>query len=163
MKRKTMIIAASIAGVVGLGGFAFAAQGYKEHKQMKRMFAPEKIMQKIDTDGDAAVSKGEISKLVSKHFGEADLNSDGQVTKAEIVNAIDNIEGISRLKRRSGKLADRMVRFLDVNQDSVLTTAEIENRIGKFHALADWNDDQKVELAEIKRMRGSFRSRSHKK
>ena len=108
---------------------------------------------------DSAASRQEISTLLQTHFEQADTNNDSQLSKGEIVSAIEGLEGMDRLKKRSGRIADRMMRHLDINQDGSLTFAEADNRVGKMHSLADWNDDQKVEIAEMKRLRSGFRHR----
>ncbi len=162
MKHKTKVTIASIAALIAVGGIAFAAQGYKEHKEIRRAFSPEKIIEKVDLDGDRAASRDEISALTKTHFSSADKNSDGKLSKAEIVAAIDTGSAPKPLKRRSGKIADRLVRQGDINLDGFLALAELENRLGKMHALADWNDDGRVELAEAKRLRGSFGHRRHR-
>ena len=119
-------------------------------------------MERVDTNGDAAASRDEMTALATRYFTMADSDSDGKLTKAEIVVAIDASDMPDRAKRHSGRVADRLVRQGDVNQDGVLEMAEIDNRLGKFHALADWNDDGRVEIAEAKRLRGGFRRHSRK-
>jgi len=162
MKRRTKIVIASVAGVLALGGIAVAAQGYSDHKKMKRFFAPERIMSQVDTNGDLAASREEVSAFANSYFVIADADKDQQVTKAEIVTALEASELPDRMKRRSGRIADRIVRQGDINEDGVLTFAELENRIIKFHALADWNDDNTVEMAEMKRLRGGFGHRGRR-
>lgn len=162
MKRQTRIALIALSSVVAVSGIAYAAQGYSEHRKMHRVFAPEKLMEHVDTDGDSAASREEMTALITRHFNTADGNGDGKVTKAEIVVAIDASEMPERMKSRSGRIADRMVRQGDINQDGMLELAEIENRVGKFHALADWNDDGRVEIAEAKRLRGGFRGHRRK-
>ncbi|MEM7214820.1 MAG: hypothetical protein AAF423_04690 [Pseudomonadota bacterium] len=157
MKHRTKIVVAGVAGLVALGGFAFAAQGYDQHKKMKRFFSPERIMQQIDQDGDSAASREEIAEFAKKHFSRADANNDQIVTKAEIVAAIEAGNLPEKMKRRSGRIADRLVGQGDINLDGNLTLVELENRLGKFHALADWNDDNSVEFAELKRLRDGMR------
>ena len=162
MKNKTKIIIAGVAGLVALSGIAFAAKGYDQHQKMKRFFSPEKVMEQIDSNGDLAASREELSAFAEARFLKADADKDGKVTKAEIVAAIEASAAPERMKRRSGRIADRLVRQGDINQDGNLTMVELNNRIGKFHALADWNDDAAVEIAEIKRLRGGFGHRWHK-
>lgn len=154
MKHKTKIALASIAGAVAVGGIAYGAQGYQQGKEMRRAFAPEKIMERVDLDGDKAASTEEMTTLATSLFTAADSDADGKLTKAEIVAAIDTGSMPEPIKRRSGRVADRIVGQGDINQDGTLELDEITNRIGKFHALVDWNDDGRVELAEAKRMRG---------
>jgi len=156
MKHKTKVTLFAIAGVITVSGLAVAAQGYSEHKEMRRTFAPKKIMQQIDTNGDSSASMAEVLALVKTHFDAADRDNDGKLSKGEIVLAIDASNLPDRLKRRSGKMADRISMQGDINQDGVVELAEVENRLSKLHALADWNDDGAVELSEAKRLRSGF-------
>ncbi|MEM9277555.1 MAG: hypothetical protein AAGA76_03185 [Pseudomonadota bacterium] len=156
MKKRTKIIIASSAGLVALSGIAFAAQEYDQHQKTKRLFSPEKIMEQIDANGDLAASREELFAFAGKHFTTADADNDQKVTKSEIVTAIEASKAPKRMKQRSGRIADRLVRGADINQDGSLTMAELENRLGKFHAFVDWNDDNSVEIAEAKRMRAGF-------
>ncbi|MEM9329985.1 MAG: hypothetical protein AAGA53_01590 [Pseudomonadota bacterium] len=155
MEKRTKIALAGTAVLVALSGIAFA-QNVDERKQMKRFFSPEKLMQRVDTNGDLSASREEVSALAQGYFAEADADKDAKLTKAEIVTAIEASEVPERMKKRSGRIADRIFRQGDVNEDGSLTMIELENRIAKFHALADWNDDNSVEVAELQRLRGSF-------
>ena len=163
MKQKTKIIIAGITGAIALGGIAVAAQGYNDHRKMKRFFSPERIMETVDTNGDLAASREELNTFAGSYFRLADADEDQRVTKAEIVSALEASVLPEKVKRRSGRVADRIVGQADIDQDGALTLAELENRITKFHALADWNDDNAVELAEIKRLRGGFGHKGKKR
>ena len=162
MEKKTKIIIGGAVLALVAGGGAFASQGYKQHKAMKRMFSPQAMMTQMDTNGDLSISREELGAGVQKHFANADQNKDGFVTKAELVTTIEGMEVPSRLKRRSGKIADRISGQADVNQDGKIAVSEVENRMMKLHALADWNDDGLVEIAELKRLRPSHHGRGGK-
>lgn len=159
MKKNTKIILASAAGLLAITGVAIAAQGYKHHSEMKRMFSPERILERFDTDGDRAISLEEINAAAGERFTLADKNTDGSVEKADVIAAIDENVTSDRFKRRSGRITDRIFASADIDQDGTLTKSELENRIGKFHAIADWNDDGKVEVSEMKRLRHSLPGR----
>lgn len=162
MKKRTKIIIAGVTGLVAVGGVAIAAQGYEEHRQMKRLFAPQKIMQSIDKNGDLGASREELSEFVKLHFVNADANKDQKITKGEVVDAIEGSKLPDKAKRHSGKITDRVFSQMDIDLDGSVTLSEMENRIGKFHALVDWNDDNTVEMAELKRLRQGFGHRRHK-
>ena len=156
MNRKTKVTLLALAGVVAAGSIALAAQQYGKYREIRKAFAPEKIMERIDQNGDNSVSRDEISSVIKTHFSAADGNNDEKLSKAEIVIALEKSGLPERMKRRSGRMADRISSQGDINQDGFIEISEIENRLTKIHALADWNDDGKVELAEAKRLRGGF-------
>jgi Ca2+-binding EF-hand superfamily protein len=159
MKRSTKIIITSGAVLIALSGIAVAAKGYQNHQRIKKMFAPERIMQQLDTNGDNAISFDELNFAVAKRFAYADGDGNGSVIKADVVSAIEENAPFKRMKKHSGRVADRLFIGIDINQDGTMTKSEIENRLAKFYALADWNDDGKVEMAEMKRLRSSMPGR----
>lgn len=162
MKRNTKIAIAATAALVTLGGIAYASQEYNDHRKMHREFAPEKIMKRVDTNGDGAAGKDEVFTLLQAYFESADINADGKLTKAEVVTAIDASPLPRFVKYRSGRMADRIILQGDINLDGFVALEELQNRVGKVHAIADWNDDGKVEMAEAKRLRAGF-GRHHRK
>lgn len=151
MKRNTKIVAGGVALVLVAGSLAFAGQGYREHREMRRLISPEALMERADANDDLALSVEEVLTAVKLKFDQADQDSNGEASKAEIVGMIEAVDGMPKLKRHSGKIADRIFKQLDINEDGKLANHEVENRLRKFYALADWNDDGAVELAEIQR------------
>ena len=156
MNKRNKIIAGGIIVAVAAGGLAFASQEYREHRKMHKMFSPKAMLEQLDKNGDLSISLDELNAGVGDRFGKADVNSDGKVTKTEIITAIEGLDGMDRLKKRSGRIADRVVNGADINQDGIVERTELENRLAKFHSLADWNDDGQVEIAEIRRLRGGM-------
>ena len=156
MNKRNKIIAGGLILAVAAGGLAFASQEYREHRKMHKMFSPKAMLEQLDKNGDRSISLDELNAGVGARFGMADLNADGNVTKSEIITAIEGLEGLGRLKKRSGRIADRVVNGADINQDGMVERTELENRLAKFHSLADWNDDGQVEIAEIRRIRGGM-------
>ncbi len=153
MKRSTKIAIAGTTFALVAGSLAFAGQGYQEHREMRRLISPQALMDRADANGDLTLSIEEVLAAVKLKFDHADQNANGEISKAEIVGAIEAIDGFSRVKRHSGKIADRIFKQLDINEDGKLANQEVENRLRKFYALADWNDDGAVEMAEIRRTR----------
>lgn len=159
MKKNTKIILFGLAGLLTVSGIAVAAQGYQRHSEMKRMFSPQKMLERFDKDADQAISIEELNAAAAERFAMADKNADGSIAKADVIAAIEENVESDRFKSRSGRITDRIFAGADINQDGNITKAELENRIGKFHAIADWNDDGKVEIAEMKRLRHSMPGR----
>ena len=88
----------------------------------------------------------------------------GQVLKGDVIAALEKNIDSKRIKRRSGRLADRIFSGADINEDGALTKDELMNRVAKLYALVDWNDDGKVGVEEVKRMRAimPLKDRRHK-
>lgn len=155
MKKSTKVLLISTIGVFTVTGIAMAAKGYHEHQKMHRLLSPTKILEQIDTNGDQAITIDELNGAMAKRFALADADNDGSITKTDVVAAIDENVAVNRIKRHSGKIADRFFIGADINNDNAVTKSEIENRMEKFYALADWNDDGKVEIEELERLRAS--------
>ena len=162
MNKQTKIIIAAVVLAVTAGGIAYAGKSYNEHKKLHKLFSPEAVLMKADTNGDLAISMDEVLNIATKRIENADQNADGFVTKAEIVTAVENQTEYPKLSRWSGRIADRMVARADINGDGKISKDEVENRLRKYHALADWNDDGVVEVAEMKKLR-SFHGRHGKR
>ncbi len=153
MKKKTKIVAVATVGVLALSGIAFGAKSVNEHREMHRIFSPKKLMQQADTNKDNALGLDELEAAITARFGMADTDKDGAISKGDVIAALEsNIES-KRIKRRSGRLADRLFSSADIDENGTLTKDELSNRVAKMHALADWNDDGKVSREEMKRLR----------
>jgi len=85
MKKTYMIVASVLAIAVG-GGLVAHAEGNKRDGKMKfnKGFMMQNMLEELDTDGDGKVSKEEITVARTAKFQEADANSDGQLTQAEL-------------------------------------------------------------------------------
>jgi len=163
MKRKTKVLTIAAVGVLAVSGFAFGAKGVQEHREMHRIFSPKKLMQQADTNKDNAVSLSELDAVIATRFGLADADNNGSVTKGDVIAALEsNIES-KLIKRRSGRIADRLFTGADIDEDGNLTKDELSNRLAKMHALVDWNDDGKVSRDEMKRMRSVIPGRNRHK
>lgn len=164
MKRNTKILAVATIGVLAVSSIAFGAKSVQEHREMHRMFSPKKLLEQADTNKDNALGLVELETAIVSRFGLADSNNDGSVTKGDVIAALETNIKSDRIKRRSGRIADRLFTGVDINEDGNLTKEELSNRIAKMHALADWNDDGMVTRDEIKRMRSIMpgKSRRHK-
>ncbi|MCG6856497.1 MAG: EF-hand domain-containing protein [Salaquimonas sp.] len=160
MKTSTKVILAGLA-VTAVAGSAYAAQNWHRYGPGAYQRMGKAMFDKIDTNNDGAVSQDEMTKALGFRFDEADTNKDGSVTKAEIIAAVESNAKFPGAKRFSGRISDRIVYQFDLDENGNVSRSEIENRANKVFALVDWNDDGKVEVAEIRRMAGMFGGRHH--
>lgn len=151
MKRNTKIILAGVAVVIVAGGAALANQGWKMHKGKQ---AAIEFLKAADLDKDDALTLTEINTAISSRFTGADGDGDKALSKVELITAVENLGEMPFLKRRSGGIADRVVYRMDLNEDGVVALSEIENRVAKFFAVVDRDDDGKVVMEEVRRLRG---------
>jgi Ca2+-binding EF-hand superfamily protein len=95
------------------------------------------IIQSLDTDGDGALSKDEISKSgdLAQKILNTDTNNDGIVTKNELVADIQKNMASRQAHRHhasgsgdetsSGGSSDKKIDPADTNRDGVVTAAEL--------------------------------------
>ena len=76
MKHRTLSLVL-LSALIGTASIA--------HAEGERHRGPhgEKMFEKIDTDGDGAISKAESMAFHEARFNEMDANKDGKVTKEE--------------------------------------------------------------------------------
>jgi Ca2+-binding EF-hand superfamily protein len=148
-RTKWLIAAAVIAATAGT---AAAAEGARRHFDGERQRVGQMMFDRIDADRDGAITSEELLAALAKRFTDADANADSALTKAEAVAAIEAQTEFERARRHAGRIADRLFERLDLDGNGQLALSEIENRTKKVFALADFNDDGKVEVAELRRM-----------
>ena len=76
MKQRTLSLVL-LSALIGTAGIAHAEGGKPRGPHGDKMF------EKIDTNGDGAISKAESQAFHEARFNEMDANSDGKVTKDE--------------------------------------------------------------------------------
>lgn len=156
-KLAYLLTAATLIAGTATASAQMADAGY-HGKGFRNMGA--RMFDRVDTNGDGAVTAEEMSASIEARFADADNDGDARVTKAEIIDAIERNAERSRMKRHSGTIADRLVYRFDINDDGVVSRAEIDNRAAKGFALMDFNDDGQIEKAEIRR---TMPNRHHRK
>ncbi len=156
MKRTTKYVIAGGVGLAVVAGLAYAATEVNEHRKKGRMFAPKAMFNIMDVDKDKALTLEEVNAAIDERFALADTDEDGSIAKSDVVAAVEANASHKKLKRHSGRFADRLFVGSDLDEDGTLTKQELKNRAAKLYALADWNDDGKVEFKEVRRIRMAF-------
>ena len=147
MKRTILLSALAASLVAGSAAVAQekpadgaappgAAEGTKSGKMMRGM-------DRLDTDGDGAISLEEFSGKRLERLESADADGDGTLSATELQDHIT--------KREAERKARRAARRLDVDGDGKVTLAEIESQQKKRFALMDANDDGKLDQREMRR------------
>lgn len=103
------------------------------------------ILQRVDTNGDGAVSKDEMIAAREHAFKKLDRNGDGVIDEKEIEGARDAI--IDRADAAQAMLGTRG-RRMDTNGDGKVSEDEFRSRTPLFD-LADRNGDGKLSADEI--------------
>ena len=105
------------------------------HGMMRQM------MEKVDADGDRAVTQDEVDAFRAGVVAEADVSGDGNIS-------LDEFETIY-LKMTRERMVDRFQK-LDADGDGVVTQTEMDKQFGDIVARMDRNDDGKLDRADHK-------------
>jgi Ca2+-binding EF-hand superfamily protein len=149
MKQKVLITAL----VAGFAMSTAAVAGTDHDKDHKRGPHHGRIMEKLDTNKDGAISKEEFEAKRASEFSEADADKDGTVTMAEL-SAYHEQKREERRQARERRMFER----LDENNDGTVSEDEFQ-KVGMFDRM-DKNDDGKVTPDEM-RWKGKHHGHGH--
>ena len=143
MKTTTKTALVALAVTIGAAGIAtaYAADGNRMGGPRGDGLRAEMRFERIDADGDGAVTFTELFQRVAEHFAEADADDSGLVTLEEIVAAVDN--------RRAARMAGHMLSRFDTDGDGRLAIDEVEERLQKHFALLDFDNSGSVTEDEM--------------
>lgn len=134
MKRA---LAVGVAALLATGSLA-AAAGPTGHGG--------RMLERLDLDGDGAVSRDEARAFGDARFQRWDRDSNGVVTEAEMIEAAQE-----RIAARVGKMFARM----DRNGDGRLERAELDAMGSARFERMDADGDGRISIEEIRaRWRG---------
>ena len=149
-RRRRMIL---IVMIVGLAAMAAATARAGEAGSGRLM---ERLLQKMDTDRDGALSSAEGEAAAEKMFDRRDSNGDGVLTEAEFMA---DKGGRQLSAERQQKLdAYRAKRFAAMDKDGNGQVSAVEYFAAaqqRFTA-ADANGDGRVTKDELRSLRGAL-------
>jgi len=143
--KRSALIAALLVGLVPLR----AAQAQDMPGQ--------RILQRIDTNGDGAISKDEMTAARERLFRRLDRNGDGVIDEKEIDSARQAIE--DRAEVAQARLGNRW-RRMDTNGDGKVSEQEFASSMPLFD-LVDRNGDGRLSADEIATVRKLIAERSN--
>lgn len=115
-----------------------AATGAANAKDGARM---EKFFQKVDVNGDGAITQSESQTFRDARFQRMDADGDGGVTLQELTEV-----GRQRGGDRAAKRFERM----DANGDGVIRRTEFEDMAARRFEAMDANGDGAITMEEIR-------------
>lgn len=154
MRKLTLAALLASGATLGVAGFAYA----DHHEGSDRK---ARMIEKLDTNGDGAISKAEVEAAKAAKFAEADANGDGSLTMAEL-------EAFHEAERESKReeMKRRMFARADANSDGVISIDEFEMR-GRggenMFERVDANDDGILSAEELEEMKGHHGKRGWRK
>jgi Ca2+-binding EF-hand superfamily protein len=142
-----------IVVLVGLGAMATAAARAGEAGSGRLM---ERLFQKMDSDGDGALSAAEGEAAAETMFDRRDANGDGVLTEAEFMAE----KGGGRLSSEQQQKLDalRAKRFAAMNKDGdgQVSAAEFFAAAQQRFTAADGNGDGRVTKDELRALRNAL-------
>ncbi|MBZ9672594.1 EF-hand domain-containing protein [Mesorhizobium sp. ES1-3] len=109
----------------------------------------QRILQRLDTNSDGAISKDEILAARERIFKRLDRNGDGIIDEKEVETARQAVE--DRAEAAEARLGNRL-RRMDRNGDGKVTEDEFQASTPLFD-LADRNGDGRLSADEIATIR----------
>ncbi len=135
--KRSVLIAALLIGLTPLG----AAQAQD--------LPGQRILQRIDTNGDGVISKEEMAAAGERVFKRLDRNGDGVIDEKEIASARQAIK--DRAEVAQARLGNRW-RRVDANGDGKVSEQEFASSMPLFD-LADRDGDDELSADEIASVR----------
>ncbi|MFL9839386.1 hypothetical protein ABS767_00300 [Sphingomonas sp. ST-64] len=124
----------------------------------------ERMMKRVDTNGDGMISKAENRAMVEARFARMDADKDGMIEQGERRGAGKakwkrggERRGASKgMGRRGGAMA---MMKADTNGDGAISKAEFDAMSSARFAKLDTNKDGKIDAAEMQAQRAKARER----
>lgn len=120
----------------------------------------ERMMKRVDTNGDGMISKAEHRAMVEMRFARMDADKDGTIEAGEGRKKGWGKRGEGRDGKRMGMRGGRgggMMMMADANKDGVITRAEFDAQSAKHFAKLDTNSDGRIDAAEMTAQREKAR------
>jgi Ca2+-binding EF-hand superfamily protein len=130
---------------------------------------PDRIFERLDTNSDGVVDRGELEGARHAAFTRADTDRDGYITEAEAQALLQELRAQGAAGQRPlfrGRLAARrpaeqanvLARF-DTDLDGRVSEAELLDLAHPFGALFDGNGDGSITKSEVDQAVASLRER----
>jgi Ca2+-binding EF-hand superfamily protein len=117
----------------------------------------QRILQRIDTNGDGVISKDEMTAARERLFKRLDRNGDGVIDEKEMESARQAIK--DRAEVAQARLGNRW-RRMDTNGDGKVSEQEFASSMPLFD-LVDRNGDGRLSADEIATVRKLIAERSN--
>jgi Ca2+-binding EF-hand superfamily protein len=149
-RSRRMLLIVLLMGLAAAAATAARAGEIGSGRLMERLF------QKMDTDGDGALSAAEGEAAAEKMFDRRDANGDGVLTEEEY---LADKEGGRLSADQQQKLDDfRARRFaaMDKDGDGRVSAAEFFAAAQQRFTAADSNGDGRITKDELRSLRGAL-------
>jgi Ca2+-binding EF-hand superfamily protein len=159
MKTKTLILTFVTAAFAASATLPALANDPKADKREKRI---ERMMKRVDLNGDSRISAEELSAAVQLAFAAIDTNHDGELSAEEIANqkvAIKAQNQRAMASKTDGRAEARAIRLpkaigkhfakLDADKNGLLSASEMTNAADRMFKHRDRNKDGYITAADF--------------
>ena len=125
----------------------------------------ERMMARIDTNGDGLISKAENRAMVEARFARMDADKDGMVEAGEGRKGWGKRgegRGGKAKGMRGGRGGGAGMMMADTNKDGAISKAEFDAMSAQRFAKLDTNSDGKIDAAEMKAQHDKARAKMKK-
>jgi Ca2+-binding EF-hand superfamily protein len=142
-----------IVTILGLALVAAAAARAGEAGSGRLM---ERLLQKMDTDGDGALSAAEGEAAAEKMLDRLDANGDGILTKGEFMARKGSVRLSSTRRQKLDELRAKRFAVMDKDGDGQVSAAEFFAAAQQRFTAADADGDGRVTKDELSALRGAL-------
>jgi hypothetical protein len=125
----------------------------------------ERMLARVDTNGDGLISKAENRAMVEARFARMDADKDGAVEAGEGRKGMGKRgegRGGKRMGMRGGRGGGAGMMMADTNKDGTISKAEFDAQSAQRFAKLDTNSDGRIDATEMKAQHDKARAKMKK-
>lgn len=122
----------------------------------------ERMLARVDTNGDGLISKAENRAMVEARFARMDADKDGSVEAGEGRKGMGKGKWKRGAERRGPGGPARAMKKADTNGDGAISKAEFDAQSAERFAKLDTNKDGKIDAAEMQAQHDKARAKMKK-
>ena len=149
-RRRRILSMAVLAGLAAMTAGATYAGETGSGRLMERLF------QKMDSDGDGALSAAEGEAAAEKMFDRRDANGDGVLTAAEFTAQTSGRQLSADQQQRLDAIRAKRFAAMDKDGDGQVSAQEFFAAAQQRFAAADVNGDGRVTKEELRSLKDAL-------
>src|SRR5580765_6561294 len=141
---------------VVLAGLAAVAVGSAHAGEAGSGRLVERLFQKMDTDGDGALSAAEAEAAAKKMFDRRDTNGDGALTESEFTAQTGGRQLVADRQQKLDARRGKRFAAMDKDGDGQVSAQEFLAAAQQRFTAADANGDGRVTKDELRLLKGAL-------
>ena len=148
--RRRMLSTVVLAGLVAMAAGVAHAGEAGSGRLVERLF------QKMDTDGDGALSAAEAEAAAEKMFDRRDTNGDGVLTESEFTAQTGGRQLVADRQQKLDALRTKRFAAMDKDGDGQVSAQEFLAAAQQRFTAADANGDGRITKEELRSLKGAL-------